>query len=54
MTIWKGCERKRSPPNVRYYRVICVERLRKGMRYLLRTAGLETRLLEILDEAYQL
>jgi hypothetical protein len=31
---WKGCGRKRSWPNLRYYLTICLDGLRKTTKYL--------------------
>jgi hypothetical protein len=31
---WKGCRRKKSWPNLRYYLDICLERLWKSMKNL--------------------
>jgi hypothetical protein len=35
MMNWKGCGRKRSWPNLRYYPYICLEGLKKTMKNLI-------------------
>jgi len=44
MMNWKGCERKWSWPNLRYYPGICLEGLRKTTKNSVRIAGLQAKI----------
>jgi hypothetical protein len=53
MMNWKGCGRKRSLPNVRYYPRICLEKLSEPRKMSVRTAGCSCRGLNRILLAYK-